>query len=94
LHFIRLFHVRDPIQGAGSLSGISRDRCQRLPHRYRVVRMAPPCVRRLLETAGRSLMCLCTAQWPLLHACLERWTGAPDALVPRCRSLRSTQWHS
>lgn len=43
LHFIRLFHVRDPIQGAGSLSGISRDRCERLAHRYRVVRMAQPC---------------------------------------------------
>ena len=26
LHFIRLFHVRDPIQGAGRISGISRAR--------------------------------------------------------------------
>ena len=36
VHFIRLFHVRDPIQGAGRLSGIciSRDRCHRLPHSY------------------------------------------------------------
>ena len=72
MHFIRLFHVRDPIQGAGSLSGISRDRCERLAHRYRVVRMAQPCVRRLLETAGRSPMCFCTAQWPYLPACLDR----------------------
>jgi hypothetical protein len=57
--------------------------CQRLPHRYRVVRMARPCVRRLLETAGRSRMCLCTAHWPLLHACLERsFHGADHSEAP------------
>jgi hypothetical protein len=57
--------------------------CQRLPHRYRVVRMARPCVRRLLETAGRSRMCLCTAHWPLLHTCLERsFHGADHSEAP------------